>query len=73
MLTVTTMERAFHFEQQGEKPIILNDPDSTLSPEEVMDLYAMTYPILTTANVEGPFIEGDHSVYKFRSTLGTKG
>lgn len=73
MFTVTTMERVFHFEQQGENTIILNDPDVTLTPGDVMDLYALTYPILTTAQLEGPYIEDDQSVYKFRSTLGTKG
>ena len=73
MFTVTTMERVFHFEQKGETTIILNDPDVSLSPEDVMDLYAMTYPMLPTAQLDGPFIEDDQSVFKFRSTLGTKG
>lgn len=31
----------------------LADPDSNMSPSEVMDFYSMTYPELTTATVHG--------------------
>jgi len=38
-----------------------------------MDFYSGTYPILTTAKIEGPEITGDEIEYRFITTLGTKG
>lgn len=51
----------------------LADPDSNMSPSEVMDFYSMTYPELTTATVHGPEWENDRTVYRFKTTIGTKG
>ena len=45
----------------------------SLSPNEVMDFYSMTYPELTTASVHGPECEDDSVVYRFKTTIGTKG
>ena len=53
--------------------IELADPDNSLSPNEVMDFYSMTYPELTTASVHGPECEDDSVVYRFKTTIGTKG
>ena len=53
--------------------LLLDDPDSNLSPAEVMDFYSMTYPELTTASVHGPECEDDSVVYRFKTTIGTKG
>lgn len=53
--------------------IELADPDSNMSPSEVMDFYSMTYPELTTATVHGPEWENDRTVYRFKTTIGTKG
>lgn len=58
------------FEYKGTK---LSDPDPGMTPDEVMNFYANTYPDLTTSNVHGPEIEGDKAVYRFKSTVGTKG
>jgi PRTRC genetic system protein C len=38
-----------------------------------MNFYSNSYPILTTAKVEGPEILDDAVQYQFVSTLGTKG
>lgn len=51
----------------------LDDPDPNMTPEEVMQFYAGTYPELTTSNVHGPKMEGEVAVYEFKTTVGTKG
>ena len=52
---------------------IRKDSYNSLSPNEVMDFYSMTYPELTTASVHGPECEDDSVVYRFKTTIGTKG
>ena len=51
----------------------LDDPDPNITPEEVKQFYAGTYPELTTSNVHGPKMDGDVAVYEFKTTVGTKG
>ena len=53
--------------------LVLDDPNSELSVNEVMDFYSMTYPELTTATVYGPEWEDDKAVYRFKTTIGVKG
>jgi PRTRC genetic system protein C len=72
MLTATTLERSFSFFNK-EQEIKLADPSATFSPEAVLNFYAQTYPILTTAKIEGPEIKDDQVQYRFISTIGTKG
>ncbi|OXA73725.1 PRTRC system protein C [Flavobacterium aquidurense] len=72
MLVATNLERIFIFRDK-EQEIKLADPSSTFSPEAVLNFYAQTYPILTTATIEGPIINDDAVQYKFVSQIGTKG
>lgn len=72
MLTATTLERIFTFRDK-ETEIKLADPSPLFSPEAVLNFYAQTYPILTTASIEGPVINDDAVQYKFVSQIGTKG
>jgi PRTRC genetic system protein C len=72
MLVAATLERIFIFRDK-EQEIKLADPSSTFSPEAVLNFYAQTYPILTTATIEGPIINDDTVQYKFVSQIGTKG
>jgi PRTRC genetic system protein C len=72
MLVATTLERIFIFRDK-EQEIKLADPSSIFSPEAVLNFYAQTYPILTTATIEGPIINDDTVQYKFVSQIGTKG
>ena len=51
----------------------LPDPDSTLTPVQVRDLYAGSRVDLTTAEVRGPTVEGNTAVYEFIRAVGTKG
>lgn len=72
MLTATSLERIFTFRDK-ETEIKLADPSPSFSPEAVLNFYAQTYPILTTASIEGPVINDDAVQYKFVSQIGTKG
>ena len=71
-LEIKGLQRVFKF-RKGSSEIELADPDDSLSPNEVMDFYSMTYPALTTASVHGPEFEDDSVVYRFKTTIGTKG
>lgn len=56
------------FMHNGKK---LKDPDPSLHPDEVMDLYANEIPELTNATVEGPVLNDDNEqVYTFVRELG---
>ncbi|MBO9681956.1 MAG: PRTRC system protein C [Flavisolibacter sp.] len=72
MLITTQLQRAFHFTDK-EQEIQLADPSITFSPEAVLNFYSNTYPILTTARIEGPEIKNDKLVFVFVTTMGTKG
>lgn len=72
MLTSNTLPRVFLYDQQGSK-LELSDPSATMQPEAVLNLYAQTYPELTTAKIEGPEIRNDRVEYTFQAMLGTKG
>ena len=72
MLTTTTLERVFLFKEK-EQEITLTDPNPTFRPKEVLYFYSATYSTLTTATIEGPEVENDRVVYRFVSTIGTKG
>lgn len=72
MLLATQLERVFLFEDKGQQ-IKLADPEPKWSVEAVMNFYANTYPILTTAKVSAPQIKEDTVQYRFESVMGTKG
>ena len=66
-LEIKGLQRVFKI-RKGSSEIELADPDNSLSPNEVMDFYSMT-----TASVHGPECEDDSVVYRFKTTIGTKG
>ncbi|MBW8683504.1 PRTRC system protein C [Chitinophaga rhizophila] len=73
MQLATVLEREFTVTVNG-KPVTLKDPDNSWTPKQVRSFYgAATYPQVLNANIEGPVIENDKRVYKFVTTLGTKG
>lgn len=54
--------------------IQLPDPDHTMKPEQVKELYSANHPHLANAVVEGPATEGDYLVYEFKpAPVKTKG
>lgn len=65
---VKAMPRSFSY-----KGLVLPDPNEHLTPEQVRDLYAASYPEITTAAIEGPEAMGDTLRYKFTRAIGTKG
>lgn len=72
MLVAQKLERVFILRDNSQN-IELTDPNIKWSTESVMNFYANTYPILTTAKVSAPKIENDKVVYRFESVMGTKG
>lgn len=72
MLLATQLERVFIF-QDKDQQINLTDPEPTWSVQAVLNFYANTYPILTTAKVSAPVIKNDKIQYRFESVIGTKG
>jgi PRTRC genetic system protein C len=72
MLTTTTLDRVFLFRDK-ERDMSLTDPNPAFQPKEVLNFYSATYTTLTTATIEGPEVEDDRLVYRFVSTIGTKG
>jgi len=72
MLLATKLERVFILNDKGQE-IRLSDPDTKWSVAEVLNFYANTYPILTTAKVSAPQIKDDTVQYRFESVMGTKG
>jgi PRTRC genetic system protein C len=51
----------------------LEDPNISMSIEDVVAFYANKYPELTTASIIGPELENDYAVYTFKTVLGDKG
>ena len=72
MLLATQLERVFILDDKGQE-IRLTDPEPQWSADAVMNFYANTYPILTTAKVSAPVIQDDKVQYRFESVMGTKG
>jgi PRTRC genetic system protein C len=66
------MPRVFLMKER-DSDVTLSDPNEAWSAEAVLQFYANTYPILTTAKISGPLITGDTIEYRFESVMGTKG
>ena len=71
-LDIKGLKRVFIL-KKGNDTLTLEDPDSSMSLSEVTDFYSMNYPELTTATLHGPELEEDRAVYRFKTTIGTKG
>jgi PRTRC genetic system protein C len=71
-LIANKLPRLFRF-KIGSDEKAMEDPNPNLKPDEVMSMCSAQYPELTNATVSGPKIENDQAVYKFETTVGTKG
>lgn len=71
-MKTTVLPREFVFKHNG-KETILEDPNIHFTPEEVLDIYSLQHPELTTASITGPEIKADRKQYIFSTVLGTKG
>jgi len=67
-MQIATLTRVFDY-----NGVRLPDPGPHLSPEQVRDIYAATYPDITSAQIEGPENKAGKLVYSFRRAIGTKG
>jgi PRTRC genetic system protein C len=72
MLVSSILPRVFIL-KQNDQNIKLPDPEATFTPEQVLNFYANTYPILTTTNVSAYEIKDDQMQYTFETTIQTKG
>lgn len=71
-LDIKGLKRVFIL-KKGNGTLTLEDPDSRMSLSEVTDFYSINYPELTTATLHGPELKEDRAVYRFKTTIGTKG
>lgn len=71
-LDIKGLKRVFIL-KKGNGTLTLEDPDSRMSLSEVTYFYSINYPELTTATLHGPELEEDRAVYRFKTTIGTKG
>lgn len=71
-LDIKGLKRVFIL-KKGNGTLTLEDPDSRMSLSEVTNFYSINYPELTTATLHGPELEEDRAVYRFKTTIGTKG
>lgn len=71
-LDIKGLKRVFIL-KKGNGTLTLEDPDSRMSLSEVTDFYSINYPELTTATLHGPELEEDRAVYRFKTSIGTKG
>lgn len=64
---IETAERKFMYDGRE-----LVDPGSDMTPEEVMETYAVEYVELTNGHVEGPNVDVDSNiaVYTFTTIVG---
>ena len=67
-LKIQQLARKFAF-----KSLELPDPNPSLTPEQVKQVYSQQYPELTNASIEGPVTEGTTQKFTFTPVLGSKG
>jgi len=66
---IKTLTRIFRFGS-----INLPDPDPSMKPEKVLDLYIVNYPHLASAVIEQPTVQGSQMIYEFKpAPVKTKG
>jgi PRTRC genetic system protein C len=67
-MEVMNLTRKFQYNS-----IKLADPNPALTPDQVKEMYAATYPELNNSTVEGPTTKGGEAVYEFKRAVGSKG
>ena len=53
--------------------VMLDDPDPSMTPDEVREFYGSIYPELSQSITEGPETNEKSVTYTFRRSIGTKG
>jgi len=67
-MKIEKLEREFSY-----NGLRLADPNPNLTVEEVRNLYAISYPEITTAAIEGPEAVGNKLIYRLTRAIGSKG
>ena len=67
-ITVTTLTRQFRY-----NGMTLPDTDPTMTVDQVKNAYAVAYPELVSAAIEGPTEKDGVLTFEFRRGVGTKG
>ena len=67
-MTIRKMTRKFRY-----LGLLLPDPAPDLDVESVRNLYAASYPEITTAALTGPEAVDGALIYTFTTAIGTKG
>lgn len=67
-LTSTPVHRLFLYNGRT-----LNDPDPSMTVEQVKQFYSAIHADLTNAAVEGGQFDGDIQTWEFKRGVGTKG
>jgi len=70
-ITINAIERKFIFKNNDTEIELDNIP--TLSPENVVNVYAGTYPEITNGNLEYKGIIDNYEIYEITTVIGTKG
>lgn len=52
---------------------VLPDPNPSLPPSSIREIYAAQFPELATANIEGPEMTRGKQIYRFARAIGAKG
>lgn len=68
-LEVSGLPRKFRINQGT----ILDDPNEGMTPEQVRDLLALTYPDITSGAIKGPEIKSGYILYTMTTSVGVKG
>jgi PRTRC genetic system protein C len=67
-MEIQTLTRKFKY-----NGIDLQDPGTGMTADEVRELYAMQFPELNNAVVEGPVTSGTEQTFTFVRAVGSKG
>lgn len=67
-MKIETLTREFKY-----NGVVLLDPGAGMDPAAVRTFYAVRYPELVNAVVEGPETKGGKMVYTFKKSAETKG
>lgn len=70
--TSTYLERVFLYNNSGEE-IKLTDPNKDWNTDQVKNYYSNIYPELTNGTCEEEDLNTERVVYRFKTTIGTKG
>ncbi|MEM4988808.1 PRTRC system protein C [Collimonas sp. H4R21] len=67
-MQIQELQREFKYNS-----VKLADPNPQFTLMQVRDFFSTVYPEIISADIEGPDVVGNKTVYSFRRAVGTKG